>query len=737
MHVLDPFTGTATFLTRLLTSGLITDSALERKYRQELHANEIVLLAYYIAAVNIEETYHERLEAKRKKEGIGSEIEYESFPGIVLTDTFQINERDGDMLDKIFPINSERVMLQKDTPIRVVLGNPPYSAGQSSANDNNANLRYGRLDESIAGSYAEHSTATNKNSLYDSYIRAFRWASDRIGDEGIVAYVSNGGWIDGNAMDGFRRCLAEEFDCIYCFNLRGNARTSGEQRRKEKGNVFGEGTRTNIAILFLVKKKDAEGECQIRHHDIGDYLDRQQKLDTISGFGSIGNMENFWEKITPNKYHDWINQRSEAFLKYMPLGDKDSKRNKGTVLGVFTLYSNGVKTHRDAWVYNFSKATLTENMQKTITFYNTAVERYQKFCKEYQEAGKSKPDLDEVINYDSTQLHLDREITNDLLKEKYGRYNDDNIREGIYRPFTKQHFYFCKQFNCMIYQQHRIFPNPDSDNLVICVSGIGSSKDFSALMVDTVPDIQLLFNGQCFPRYRYLSAGGQGKQAALEMGEAKHSRVDNIPQETVAKFQEQYQDSAIDADAIFYYVYGLLHSPGYKTRFAADLKKLLPRIPRVESPKDFQGFSDAGRMLAELHVGYEGVEGWPLTVTVEEKEPGGQDAPDDKELYRVSKMRFGGAAKSPDKTTIKYNDYITVEGIPLEAYEYIVNGKSAIEWVMERYQVTQHKDSKIINDPNDWSDDPRYILELLGKVVAVSMKTVEIVAGLPNLDETI
>ena len=380
VHILDPFTGTGTFLTRLLNSDLIADTDLERKYRQELHANEIVLLAYYIAAVNIEETYHERLQAKHLIEGNGADVKYESFPGIVLTDTFQINERDGDMLDQIFPVNSKRVLRQKDTPIRVVLGNPPYSAGQSSANDNNANLSYPRLDESIANSYVEHSTATLKNSLYDSYIRAFRWASDRIGDEGIVAYVSNGSWIDGNNMDGFRCCLAEEFSSIYCFNLRGNARTSGEQRRKEKGNVFGEGTRTNVAILFLVKKKDASGACKIRYHDIGDYLDRKQKLDIIRGFGSVGNMEDCWRSIKPNKHHDWINQRNEVFLNYLPLGDKDNKKNKGAVPSIFTLYSLGVATNRDAWPYNSSKAALAKNMQKTIAFYNSELLRYQQVC---------------------------------------------------------------------------------------------------------------------------------------------------------------------------------------------------------------------------------------------------------------------------------------------------------------------------------------------------------------------
>ena len=575
VHILDPFTGTGTFLTRLLSSDLITDEALERKYQQELHANEIVLLAYYIAAVNIEETYHERLQSKRLigGNGAGADVKYESFPGIVLTDTFQINERDGDMLDQIFPINSKRVLRQKDTPIRVVLGNPPYSAGQGSANDNNANLSYPRLDESIAKSYAEHSTATLKNSLYDSYIRAFRWASDRIGDEGIVAYVSNGGWLDGNATDGLRRCLAEEFSSIYCFNLRGNQRTSGELSRREGGKIFGSGSRAGIAVTFLVKKKNAQGECQIRYHDIGDSLDRKQKLDTISDFGSIGNMAGLWRDISPNKYHDWINQRNETFLNYLPLGDKDTKRNKGTVSSVFTLYSRGVATSRDAWAYNFSKAVLEENMQRTIAFYNSEVERYRHACE-----GKSddnKPIVGDFLNYDSTQIHWDRANKKEVTQNKTSEFNPDNLRVGLYRPFCKQGLYFNRQWNNDRYQQPRIFPNPDTQNLAICVSGIGAGKEFSALMVDTVPNLHFLDTSQCFPRYRYISTEATGRQTSLEMEEAKLNRVDNIPEETVTRFQSHYLDKTIDGDAIFYYVYGLLHSPDYKTRFSADLKKML------------------------------------------------------------------------------------------------------------------------------------------------------------------
>ena len=728
VHILDPFTGTGTFLTRLLNSDLITDAALERKYRQELHANEIVLLAYYIAAVNIEETYHERLQVKRLTEEKGETIEYESFPGIVLTDTFQINERDGDMLDQIFPVNSKRVLRQKDTPIRVVMGNPPYSAGQSSTNDNNANLSYPRLDESIATSYAGHSKATNKNSLYDSYIRAFRWASDRIGEEGIVAYVSNGGWIDGNAMDGFRKCLVDEFSSIYCFNLRGNQRTAGELSRREGGKIFGSGSRAGIALTFLIKKKDAEDECQIRYHDIGDYLDRKQKLDTIKGFRSIGNMEDRFRPIIPNAHHDWINQRSETFLNYLPMGDENNRRNLGTVPSVFVLYSSGMQSNRDPWVYNFSHESLSENMQTTIAFYNSEIERYQEACKE--KSNDEKLEVNEFVNKDSTLISWSSSLTSHFGKMRPGKYDRDNIREAVYRPFSKQNLYFDYVFIHRPAIAKRFFPTVDSQNLAICVSGIGAGKEFSALMVDTLPDVQLMFNGQCFPRYRYISAEEKGRQTSLTLEEVKHTRVDNIPDETVSRFQNHYRDKTIDADAIFYYVYGLLHSPEYKTRFSADLKKMLPRIPLVGNHTQFHAFSDAGRELAGLHVSYENAEGWPLTIR-DEQDDLGED-----ERFQVKKMGFGGTHRNPDKTTISYNTHVTVEGIPIKAYEYVVNGKSAIEWVMERYQKTQHKDSKIVNDPNTWSDDPRYILELLQKVVTVSVKTVEIVSGLPELDVT-
>ena len=724
VHVLDPFAGTGTFISRLLQSSLIADKDLERKFGEELHANEIVLLAYYIAAINIEEAYHDRKrrmvqggKGKAALEQQAQDINYEPFAGIVLTDTFHFYERGGDMLAKIFPFNSKRMQRQKKTPIQVVLGNPPYSVGQRSQNDANWNLEYLKLDKSIRGSYAHYSTATNKRSLYDSYIRAFRWASARIDEEGIVAYVSNSGWLDGRSMDGFRKCLQDEFSSIYCFNLRGNQRTSGEISRREGGKIFGSGSRAGIAILFLIKNPRAQGTCKIHYHDIGDYLKREQKLEMIREFGSAQTIS--WDIITPNAEHDWINQRDPAFMHWLPLGDKANKRKKETVASIFMLFCRGVGTNRDAWVYNFSSEEITANMRRCIDFYNSEVQRYQ--LAYTQENNGGKPEAKKFVNYDSKRIHWDLPNLDKLVKNKTSRFIPEQLRHVIYRPFCKQWLYFDKQWNNSRYHQPRIFPTPDTPNRAICVSGIGAGKEFSALMVDTVPDLHFLDTGQCFPRYRYEPVEGE------LYGEGKQWQpVDNIPAETVSLFRDHYGDQELDGDAIFHYVYGVLHSPEYKRRFAADLKKMLPRIPYAKTAADFHAFSDAGRQLAELHTGYEQLEPYPLGVR--EQNAGS----DPSEHYRVRKMRFGGTARKQDKSTIRYNENITLEGIPLDVYDYVIHEKNPVEWVMDHYQISIHKDSSIRNDPNRWSDDPCYIIDLLGKVVRLSVDTMQIIQTLPK-----
>lgn len=727
VHVLDPFTGTGTFMVRLLQSGLIEPADLMHKYRNELHANEIVLLAYYIAAINIEETYHSL--AKMHK----GNTDYQPFEGIVLTDTFQLNEGQS-KLDDQFPENNQRAKRQSNSDIRVIIGNPPYSAGAGDANLGQKNLAYPQLDTRLADTYARYSSATNKNSLYDSYIRAVRWASDRIKDKGMVCYVSNGSFIDGNAMDGLRKCLVDEFTSVYVFNLRGNARTSGEQRRMEKGNVFGEGTRTPVAISLMVKNPVKKGKGQIFYYDIGDYLSREEKLKIIADFASIGSIP--WRTIVPNASHDWINQRDPAFDAFMPLGDKSNPDEET----LFDIYSSGVKTNRDAWIYSFSKKSVELNVARMLDFYNQQVIGF----KRYQE-GKSIATMEvrqklveEFIDTDPKKISWNRGLKNDLGKLKLFEFNNLCLTIGVYRPFTKQIIYFNRNLNDMVYQMPKIFPNQSVENLAICVTGRGATKDFSALISNTLPDLEMISKGQCFPLYAYEKSDEESVgNDDLFVGElngnahGEYVRRENIPDAILAKFRDTYTASKgkkITKEDIFYYVYGILHSPEYKKRFESDLKKMLPRIPFAQN---FWAFSEAGRKLAHWHLNYETIEPFPLMQT-------GELDLGDPAYYQVQKMQFAKNGKEVDKTVITVNSRIRLSGIPLKAYDYIVNGKSAIEWVMERYQVTVDKDSGIRNDPNAWaieSDQPDYIVNLVKRVVRVSMETVDIVSSLPPLQE--
>jgi len=706
VHVLDPFTGTGTFMVRLLQSGLIRPEDLPHKYRHELHANEIVLLAYYIAAINIEETYH----------GLAGG-EYQPFEGIVLTDTFQMTEGKGTLHETMFPENNQRAVRQNKSDIRVIIGNPPYSAQQGSQNDNNQNIDYPSLDGRIRNTYADKSSAANKKNLYDSYIRSFRWASDRIKDKGIICYISNGSFIDGNNMDGLRKCLMDEFTAIYVFNLRGNQRTSGDLSRREGGKIFGSGSRASIAVTLLVKNPDRKGKCQLFYHDIGDYLNREDKLKIITDFASFKNIS--WGKITPNASHDWINQRDPAFDNFIPLGDNNEKGDKA----IFSSYSLGLGSNRDAWVYNFSRASLSANMRRMTDAYNREVERYKLACK-----GKSKdewPKVEDFVDTDPKRISWSSSLLPNVARGRTANFSAASIVVGVYRPYSKQYLYFDGMMNHRVGKFPKIFPDESFKNLVISVSGIGASKDFSALIADSIPNLHFHDSGQCFPLYTYEKPEEAGGLLA-EMETGEYRRKENIPDAILADFRKAYNDATISKEDIFYYVYGILHSPEYKTRFAADLKKMLPRIPLAAN---FRAFSIAGRELAKWHLNYETVDPYPL------KELSGKLGFDPKEHYRVQKMTFGKSGGKSDKTTIVYNSHVTLTGIPLDAYDYVVNGKPALEWIMERYAVTVDKDSGIRNDPNDWSDDPQYIINLVKRIVRVSLETMKIVNALPALDE--
>jgi predicted helicase len=711
IHILDPFTGTGTFITRLLQSGLISKRDLQRKYQNEIHANEIVLLAYYIAAVNIENAFHDVTEAK----------DYQAFNGICLTDTFQLGETDesASFLSEIFPQNSERVLKQKKAPLRVIMGNPPYSAGQKSANDNAQNQKYSRLDDRISETYVERTKATNKNSLYDSYIKAFRWASDRLDRSGgVICFVSNGAWIDGNAQDGFRKCLEEEFSTIYVLNLRGNQRTSGELSRKEGGKIFGSGSRTPISITLLVKKPGKrDKKNKIYYYDIGDYLTREEKLDIIKNIRSVGSTDIKWKELEPNEHGDWISQRSESFASFIPIGDKEDKNNRSTFF--IPYYSNGVKTQRDAWCYNFNKTTLINNIQKSVVFYNEQ-------SKALKSALAKNPKLDSTnfLNYDSSKISWTRALIWDAEKGKIHSFEKAKIVQSIYRPFNKQFLYFSRDLNEMVYQMPKLFPSAKTPNAVICVSGLGGTKDNTAFITNSIVDLNCLDAGtQCFPLYCYEERKLQSPTLFdADDDSSEFIRKDALSDFILSQAQKIYGKRVTKED-IFYYVYGFLHYPKYRQKFADDLKKMLPRLPLIDNPRDFWVFSKAGRELANLHINYESIPAYPGV-----KVRGAES-----KHFEIEKMRF---PKKDQKDTIIFNSKISVENIPEKAYEYVVNGKSAIEWVMERYKRSTHEESGITNDPNDWAKEvgnPRYILDVLLSVINVSVKTVEIVESLPEV----
>lgn len=721
VHILDPFAGTGSFIAELIESDLIPDDKLEQKYKHEMHSNEILLLAYYIMTVNIEYAYHSR---------VGGD--YAPFEGAVLTDTFQMTE-EGDTLDtRVFTQNSERVVKQNKLPIRVIVGNPPYSVGQTSANDNNQNEAYPSLDRHIAISYAAKTKATNKNSLYDSYIRAFRWASDRVGEQGVICFVSNAGWIRGAAMNGLRCCLVEEFDDIYVFDLRGNQRTQGEESRREGGKVFGSGSRTPVAITLLVRKANKNHAGCIHYHDIGDYLTRDDKLSIVRDAAVSGELE--WQDINPDKYGDWLDQRDDSFYEFAPVGIENQIQKEPK--GIFCGYSRGLETGRDVWLYGSSKECLLNTIFSMIDCYNQQVDEI-KNRKSAQEL-----DLDpRRIKWTSSLMSLCKKGIK-IDKDPY------RLQLVLYRPFFKQFVY---RDNLLIHRkgQWDIFFPPSKgeleascqqesfhclDNLVVMIP---MGRDSAPLITNILPDIQLQFNGQCFPLYWYEGKGNLGGMFASD--EKKYVRHDAITDQTLEVFRKVYPHAFIgrfkkdggeelNKEDIFYYIYGILHSPEYRKRFASNLQKELPRIPLAQ---DFDVFSKAGRALADLHLNYESVDPWPEII-----EDGDSENPG-----RTEKMKFGKCKKSEDNpkgqdmTVLDVAEKMTLRNIPEHSYDYMVNGKSAIGWLMDRYQVRTDKASGIVNDPNEYSDNPRYIVELVERVVTVSMETLDIVDSLPPLKE--
>ncbi|WP_345117491.1 type ISP restriction/modification enzyme, partial [Bartonella jaculi] len=738
VSILDPFTGTGTFITRLLQSKLIKPEDMEYKYRYDIHANEIVLLAYYIAAINIEATYHSLIKG-----------DYIPFKHIGLTDTFRMLEEKS-LLQKLFKENSEYLEHQKNLNIEVIFGNPPYSTGQKSANDNAKNTPYPLLDDRIRETYIAQSKAKNMQALYDSYIRAIRWASDRIDNAGVIGFVSGSGYVEKSTMDGLRKSLTQEFTSIYVLNLRGDIRKNilSNGNAKEGENVFGNGSMTGIAVTLFIKNPNVSGECKIYYHDIGHNLTTKEKLTALEYLGSVGGItdKKGWQIITPDKHSDWLGQRDDSFKTFLAMGYKTIGDKKSHNKKLFEIYSCGVKTNRDAWAYNSSCEVLAENMSNMITFYNSEVERFNNTYPLSDRKTRIKT-VDNFVNADERKVSWSLNLKKHLIKGKLFEFENTCLIQSLYRPFTQQWLYYNRAFNEMVAQIPCIFPMGKAiENKVIQITGTGTQSGFYVLMTKVLPNFHTVHTCQCFPRYFYEDPialkSKDNNQSHLFTNSTEESnntdlqRRDAITDEGLAHFKAAYPNETITKDDLFYYVYGILHSEDYRTRYADNLCKELPRIPCVKSVEDFWMFVTAGRELGHLHVNYEDVKPYP--VTFKKGNPKQTDISNPEKFYYVTEMKFFGNSKEKDKSTVIYNSNITITDIPLEAYEYIVNGKPALEWVMGRQCVKTDKKSGIVNDANRYAvetiGNPAYPLELFQRVITVSLETMKIVKNLPKLE---
>lgn len=665
VHVLDPFTGTGTFVTRLLQSGLIPKEDLLRKYTQEIHANEIVLLSYYIAAINIEETFH----------SIYGE-DYVPFEGIVLTDTFESTEYKDSFMSELFNENNERLKKQQEKPIFAIMGNPPYSVGQTNVNDDNRNIEYPKLEEAIRKTYAKYTEVGNKNSLYDSYIKAIRWSTDRIEENGIIGFVTNGQYLDSRSASGIRKCLHDEFNYIYFFNLRGDQRTVGEQSQKEGGKIFGSGSRTPIAITLLIK--DGSENHHVYYHDIGDYLSREEKLSIINHKKSVKNID--WIEIQPDEHNDWINQRDNSYLEYTPLFSDTEE-------SIFMDKSTGITTARDAWIVGFSENQVLTNSFRLQNNFNSEIDRLSPL--------NDKKEMKAQANKADNYIKWDDNLYNLLYRKEKIQLNENNLELYAYRPFTKKYLFYDKK----IIQRPRKYKEVlGTDNLVIYCSGIGS-KYFSVIATNLAPDKGLMGAGQGF--YLYNNSGLNG-----------------LFDENSNMNEDIATEMGMSREELFYYIYAVLHSKEYVNKFENDLAKSLPRIPKL---KNKEKFIEVGRNLVDLHVNYENVE--PYKDVIIDMEPNSS--------YKLNKLKF---LKKGRTDTIVYNSDIKISNIPEKAYEYKLSGRSAIQWIIDQYKVTIDKKSGITDDPNDYSDDEKYIFNLLLSVINVSVQTVDLINSLPALE---
>ena len=681
VHIIDAFVGTGNFIVRLMRD--IPKTKLEAKYRNELWCNEVLLLPYYIATLNIEHEFY------------AATGTYLPFEGISLVDTFELAE--DRQLSLLTAENTARVEKQKASPMFVVIGNPPYNVGQQNENDNNKNRKYAAMDKRVEETYVKGSRATLRKALYDAYVKALRWASDRIGEAGIVALVTNNSFLTGTSFDQLRHQLASDFDALYVLDLGGNAR---KDTLVSDASVFG--IQVGVSINLFVKRRPspagAQGEPgRISYFRTDDAWNKHQKFEFLAQTEHVGNVD--WQTLEPDARHTWLTEGlNPEFLTFTPIGSKAAKRTKGEPTGViFHTYSPGVNTSRDAWVCNFNNVALAANVQQLLSAYNDEVQRWRGL------EDKTAHDVNTFVDNDDKKIKWSRDLKAKLKRGRFAEYAEDKVRQLLYRPFTKTNLFFDRIFNDVVGRFPSIFPTPgtEEENRVICVPSVGGRAPFWCCVTTVIPNCSLitLDGNQCFPFYIYDEDGT--------------NRRENITDWALENFRSHYGDETITKWDIFHYTYGILHHAGYRERYAADLKRDLPHIPYAD---DFWAFANAGAQLAELHVNYEAQPEYPLTFV--------EDATRQLD-FRVEKMRL-----SKDKTSLIYNEFLTLEGIPAEAFSYRLGQYSALEWVVKQYRVKTDARSGIVNDPNDASN-PRYIVGLIGSVITVSLETCGIVGGLP------
>ncbi|GAA8822336.1 hypothetical protein VN1330_11630 [Helicobacter pylori] len=686
--IFDPFTGTGSFIARLLSkeNNLISDEALKEKFLNNCFAFDIVLLSYYIALINITQAAQNR------------DSSLKNFKNIALTDSLDFYEEKNDKgvfdLFKDLEENKEIKSTIEKQNIRVIIGNPPYSAGAKSENDNNQNLSHPNLEKRVYEKYGKNSTAKVGATTRDTLIQSIYMASELLKDKGVVGFVVNGGFIDSKSGDGFRKSVAKDFSHLYVLNLRGNARTSGEERKKEGDGIFDSGSRATIAVIFFVKDTSVKNSA-IHYYDIGDYLKREDKLNRLASFENLDSVP--FETIIPNNKGDWINQREDAFEKLIPL-KRDKKLQNPSV---FDINSGGVASGRDPWVYNFSQKILTQSVQKCIDTYNADLERFNaRFREAFKQRtkGVKKADLykhlnDREITTDKTKIAWVQNLKTQLIKgKKLDDFSQEKISVSLYRPFNKQIFYYERELAWSFCLMKKIFPDKDAQNVVINTS---ISKVFSALISSEIPCLDLLHHNQAYPLYYYDDLG---------------NRDYAISGYALNLFRKHYGNNSITEEEIFYYIYAILHHKGYLEKYKNSLTK---EDPRIALSPDFKELSILGKELAKLHLNYESGE-MHTSVEYNLLENAGMEG-----YYDVDKM-----TKKGDR--IHYNHHIAITKIPKKAFDYVVNGKSAIDWVIERYKKTTDKDSLIENNPNDYAGG-KYVFELLCRVIKLSEKSVDLI----------